>query len=383
MTSDRNNTVLRVAIAGGGTGGHIIPALAIGEGLKDAVARGSRFSEVELLFFGGEYGMERKIIPREGHRLVTLPIRGLQRALTTQNIAQNLILPFRVLASIRQANQELKKFNPHVCVGTGGYASAIPVRQSLKMRIPVVLQEQNSYPGLTTRLFASKAKAVFLTYQDAEPYLKGSKTMLTGNPVRRFGEKASREEAAEHFGLRPELSTLLIVGGSQGARALNQHFGKSIHHYLEKLNMQVLWQCGEADLKKVQVIAEGNPRITVEPFIQKMHLAYSLADLVVCRAGAMTLTELCHFGRPSILVPLPSAAGNHQVHNARSLEKADAAAVLLEEDLDEISMGNLLGSIFTSGEKLKAMGQAAKALSQPEATSTISWRILEIVTLSD
>jgi len=370
--------MLRVAFAGGGTGGHIIPALAIAEELQKCVARESAFSDVEVLFFGSDYGMETRLIPEAGFKLEALPIRGLSRSISLAGLRQNILLPGRMIASIIKANRALRAFNPHITVGTGGYASAIPVRQSLRNNIPIVLQEQNSYPGMVTRLFAPKANQVYLTYEDAKKYLKGSATLLTGNPIRHMGVSSERNEAAETFGLNPDLPTLFILGGSQGARAINRHFVDRISTYLEKLGMQVLWQTGKADFEFCQKQIGTNPRIALKPFINEMDKAYSLADLMVCRAGAMTLTEINYFGLPAILIPLPSAAANHQEFNARSQEKAGAARVLLESELAEGALLPLLTAIFTNKEKLSDMAEASAKLKRPHATQEICDSIISI-----
>lgn len=377
-----SDNILRVAFAGGGTGGHIIPALAIAEKLKEVVARESAFQGVDVLFFGSDYGMETRLIPEAGFNLEALPIRGLSRSLSLAGFKQNLLLPGRLIASIIKANKALRAFNPHITVGTGGYASAVPVRQSLRNNIPVVLQEQNSYPGMVTRLFAPKARKVFLTYEDAKRYLKGSKTQVTGNPIRYSGAHIDRISAAESFGLNPELPTLFILGGSQGARAINRHFVNRISTYLEKLGMQVLWQTGKADFEFCQKQIGSNPRIVLRPFIKEMDKAYSSTDLMVCRAGAMTLTEINHFGLPSILIPLPSAAANHQEFNARSQEKAGAARVILESELSEGAFLPLLTEIFTNKDKLTGMAKASLALKRPKATQEICDCILKIACTS-
>ncbi len=379
MTSDN---ILRVAFAGGGTGGHIIPALAIAERLQKSVAKESAFSDVEFLFFGSDYGMETRLIPDAGFTLEALPIRGLSRSISLTSFKQNMLLPGRMIVSIIKANKALRAFNPHITVGTGGYASAVPVRQSLRNNIPVVLQEQNSYPGMVTRLFAPKAKQVYLTYEDASNYLKGAETILTGNPIRYMGKPIDRAIAAESFGLNPEIPTLFILGGSQGARAINRHFVDRISKYLGKLGMQVLWQTGKADFEFCQKQIGTNPRIVLKPFIKAMDKAYSLADLMVCRAGAMTLTELNHFGLPAILIPLPSAAANHQEFNARSQEKAGAARVILESELAEGAFLPLLTDIFTNKEKLSDMAKASAALKRPAATQEICNNIIKIASTS-
>jgi UDP-N-acetylglucosamine--N-acetylmuramyl-(pentapeptide) pyrophosphoryl-undecaprenol N-acetylglucosamine transferase len=377
-----SNNMLRVAFAGGGTGGHIVPALAIAEGLQAIVAKESAFSDVDVLFFGSDYGMEVSMIPEAGFKLETLPIRGLSRSMSFTGLKQNLLLPGRMIASVIKANRTLRAFDPHITVGTGGYASAVPVRQSLRNNIPIVLQEQNSYPGMVTSLFAPKARQVFLTYADAGQYLKGSNTQLTGNPIRYMGGPGDRIEAAELFGLNPDLPTLFILGGSQGARAINRHFIDRISNYLDKLGMQVLWQTGKADFEFCQKQIGTNPRIVLVPFIKEMDLAYSVADLMVCRAGAMTLTEINHFGLPAILIPLPSAAANHQEFNARSQEKAGAAKVILEPELAEGRFLPLLTEIFTNKEKLSGMAKASAELRRPHATQEICESIIRIASTS-
>lgn len=369
-------------MAGGGTGGHIIPALAIAERLQDTVAKESAFSGVEIMFFGSDYGMETRLIPEAGFKLEALPIRGISRAISLAGFKRNILLPGRMINSIIKANRALRSFDPHITVGTGGYASAVPIRQSFRNNIPIVLQEQNSYPGMVTRLFAPKASQVFLTYEDAKKHLKGDNAILTGNPVRYMGKSIQRNDAAAAFGLDPAVPTLFILGGSQGARAINRHFVERMPSYLEKLGMQVLWQTGKSDFEFCQKQIGTNSRIVLRPFIKEMDKAYSAADLMVCRAGAMTLTEINYFGLPAILIPLPSAAANHQEFNARSQEKAGAARVILESALAEGAFLPLLVDVFTDKEKLSGMAKASDAISRPEATKTICEHIIRIASTS-
>lgn len=379
MTSDRREHTLRVALAGGGTGGHIIPALAIAEQMKQTVASNAVFSDADFLFFGSDYGLETKLIPEAGYNLITLPVRGLSRSFSFQGIKRNLSLPSRLLIAISRANKALQEYQPHILVGTGGYASAIPVRQSLRNRIPVVMQEQNSYPGMVTRLFAQKAAQVFLTYADAEKYLKGARTLLTGNPIREGLKPKPRSEAAAAFGLKEKLPTLFILGGSQGAQAMNRHFISKMGSYLEKLDIQVLWQTGRVDYEHCQRHLGSNPRIKLVAFIEDMAMAYSIANLMVCRAGAMTLTEINHFGLPAILIPLPTAAGNHQEYNARSQEVAGAARIVHESDLGEGAFLPVMTEIFTDKNKLRTMMTASKNLRRSDAASQICEQIIKIV----
>ena len=382
MNIKHSNNTLKIAIAGGGTGGHIIPALAIAEELQRTVSEKSAFTNVDFLFFGSDYGMETRLIPEAGYNLKTLPIRGLSRSLNMQGFKQNLLLPARMLTSILQANKHLREFQPHITVGTGGYASAIPVRQSLRNNIPIVLQEQNSYPGLVTRLFASKVKQIYLTYEDAKKHLKGANTLMTGNPIRNRGVAIERGEAADFFEMDREMPTMFILGGSQGARAINKHFVNKAPLYLEKLGIQILWQTGKADFEFCQKHVGSNSRIKLVPFIQEMEKAYSLADLMVCRAGAMTLTEINNFNLPSILIPLPTAAANHQEHNALSQEAAGAAKVLLEKDLAEGAFLPTIKDIFTNQELITKMANASGSLKKPNATREICANIIRIASTS-
>jgi len=378
LTSDPDSRTLRVVLAGGGTGGHIIPALALAEQLQRMVPSESAFTQVDFLFFGSDYGMETLLVPAAGFNLKTLPIRGLSRSLSLAGLKRNLLLPGRLFVSIIKANQALRAFQPHIAIGTGGYAAAVPIRQALRNNVPVVLQEQNSYPGMVTRVFAPKARAVFLTYADAKKYLKGARTLLTGNPIRQLGTTVDHTEAANFFGLDPERPTVFILGGSQGARAINRHFAKQASLYIEKLGFQLLWQTGKADLEYCQQHVGHNPNIKLLPFIKAMDQAYSLADLMVCRSGAMTLTELNYYGLPAILIPLPSAAANHQEFNARSQEQAGAARVLLEPTLTEGAVFPMLKDLFEQPEQLKAMAAASRGLCKPRATSDICRSIIEI-----
>lgn len=369
---------LRVAIAGGGTGGHIFPGLAIAEGIRSFITTSARFSSVEFVFFGGKFGMENTLVPNAGYRLIPLWIKGFHRTLSFRNILQNLIFPIRVLVANRQARNWLKLFQPHVVIGTGGYASALPIRQAVKLGIPVILQEQNSYPGVVTRRYAAKAKRVFLTYPEAREYLpKSAPGEVVGNPIRPKMRSQDRQVAAEFFGLSPHYTTIFIFGGSQGAHAINLHFKENLHYYLEHFPVQFLWQTGGQDFFRCQQVVAGLERVHTAAFIDEMSMAYSLADVAICRAGAMTLAELTFFGIPAILIPLPGAAANHQEYNARSLEKRGAAKVRLQQELTRENMVNALKDLIMDRDVREAMGRKSLALSQPQATSIIVQTIFD------
>lgn len=363
---------LRIAIAGGGTGGHIFPGLAIAEGIRSFITTSERYSSAEIVFFGSKFGMEKTLVSNAGYRLIPLWIRGFARTLSLRNIFRNLIFPIRVLVANRQARMWLKLFNPHIVVGTGGYASALPIRQAIKMKIPVILQEQNSYPGVVTRRYADKAHQVFLTYPEAKEYLsKNARTEVVGNPIRPKMRRQDSAAAAEFFGLSTHYPTVFIFGGSQGSQAINKHFKAHIKYYLDHFPVQFLWQTGAQDFFNCQQAVDGNERVHVAAFIDEMSMAYSLADVAVCRSGAMTLAELTYFGIPALLIPLPGAAANHQEYNARSLEKRGAAKVLLQNELTPANVVEALKDLIMDREVRDAMGIKSLALSQPQATKVI------------
>ena len=369
---------LRIAIAGGGTGGHIFPGLAIAEGIRSFITTSTRYGSAEIVFIGSKFGMENTIVVNAGYRLISLWIRGFARTLSFQNILRNLIFPIRVFIANRQARAALKQFKPHVVIGTGGYDSALPIRQAIKLKIPVILQEQNSYPGIVTRRYAGKAQQVFLTYPEASDYLSAhAQTKVVGNPIRPKMRRQDRTAAAEFFGLSSHYPSVFIFGGSQGSQAINNHFIAHIQYYLDHFPVQFLWQTGPQDFFNCQQAVEGNDRVHVAAFIDEMSMAYSLADVAVCRSGAMTLAELTYFGIPSLLIPLPGAAANHQEYNARSLEKRGAAKVLLQHELTPQKVIDALKDLIMDREARDAMGKKALALSQPNATNVIVQTIFD------
>lgn len=371
---------LRVAIAGGGTGGHIFPGLAIAEGIRSFITTSTRYNSAEFLFFGSKFGMEQSLVPNAGYRLATLWIRGFARTISLQHILRNLLFPVRVMVASRQARHWLVSFKPHILVGTGGYASALPIRQALKLKIPVILQEQNSYPGLVTRRYAAKATRVFLTYPEAGEFLPSkAQTEVVGNPMRPKMRRQDRQVAAEFFGLSPHYTTIFIFGGSQGSHAINQHFKTHIHYYLEHFPVQFLWQTGAHDFFGCQQSLIDVDRVHVSAFIDEMSMAYSLADIAICRSGAMTLAELTYFGIPALLIPLPTAAANHQEYNARSLEKRGAAKVLRQAELTPEAVVQCLKDVIMDREVRQTMGEKSLSLSQPLATRIIVQTIFNTV----
>jgi len=348
--------------AGGGTGGHLFPALALAEVLK------RRVPTAEIVFWGTSRGLENKIIPNTTYRLEKIPVRGFQRRLTLAN----LVFPFVLLASVAKVGRQFLFRRPRAVLGTGGYVSGPVVFVAWLLWIPVFIQEQNSFPGVTTRLLAKLARRVYLTFETSKKYFKHPKKLLvTGNPIRPEILQADRTAALQKFGLSPEKYTLFVFGGSQGARKINRLLAEILPNLLQDLPLQVIWSTGASDFAEISRKMEGQPNVRVFDFIAEMSLAYAAADLVVCRAGATTLAEITAVGLPSVLIPYPFAAANHQVLNARSLEEAGAAVCLLENELTGEKLAQEIKRLFREPERLKKMAASAKKLARPEAAEVI------------
>lgn len=318
----------RVIISGGGTGGHVFPAIAIANAIKKAAPR------TEILFVGANGRMEMEKVPAAGYKIVGLNISGFQRRLTWKN----LIFPFKVLAALQAAKKIIKDFRPDVVVGVGGYASGPLVRVASRRNIPAVLQEQNSYPGVTNKLLAAKAKVICVAYDGMDRFFPKEKLLFTGNPVRRevINLEGKRPRGLEAFGLDAGKPVVLAVGGSLGARSINE----SVHAGLQKLadqGIQLIWQTGKTYKEQAaEAVAAfpGKGLVTME-FINRMDLAYAVADVVISRAGAIAISELCAVQKPVILVPSPYVAEDHQTHNAMSLVNHQAALLVKEAETGE------------------------------------------------
>jgi UDP-N-acetylglucosamine--N-acetylmuramyl-(pentapeptide) pyrophosphoryl-undecaprenol N-acetylglucosamine transferase len=298
-----------------------------------------------------------------------IPIRGLQRSINIRNILKNLFLPFRIIRCLIKVSSIYKDFKPRLVIGTGGYASAVPlfVAVTQNPKIPIILQEQNSFPGLTTRWFAKKASLIcsaFNVFKD----VPDNEVILTGNPIRSTILNGKKKLAIKDFNLSENKKTLFIFGGSQGSRFLNDSLLKVIRKINFK-NIQIIWQTGDKDFRKYKSLVNKNLKIV--PFINDMASAYTLSDLVVCRSGALTLSELTACGKPSILIPFAAAAGNHQLKNAIALEKNKAAVIIEEKDLSTQILLSTINNLINNDATLKKMSKASKSLGNPHATKTI------------
>ncbi|OIP85239.1 MAG: undecaprenyldiphospho-muramoylpentapeptide beta-N-acetylglucosaminyltransferase [Porphyromonadaceae bacterium CG2_30_38_12] len=315
-------------VSGGGTGGHIFPAISIANALK------KRFPACEILFVGANGRMEMERVPAAGYRIVGLPVSGLDR----KNLLRNVRVLFNLGRSLLQARKIVRSFKPEVAVGVGGYASGPLLRAASKAGIPTLLQEQNSYAGVTNKLLAKKASKICVAYDGMDKFFPADKIVKTGNPIRQdlllVAPKAT--EAYQFFGFTPSKKTLLIVGGSLGARTINQ----SVTAHLETLTtagIQIIWQTGKLYSAQAKVAAEAfqSKALLVTDFVSRMDYAYSIADLVISRAGASSISELCLLAKPTILVPSPNVAEDHQKQNALALVKNDAALMVKDVEANE------------------------------------------------
>ena len=355
---------MKVIISGGGTGGHIFPAIAVAQALKAGDA------SIEILFVGALGRMEMDRVPKSGFDIIGLPVSGFQRKLSLRN----LMFPIRLAASLWKAHRIVRRFRPDVIVGFGGYASGPVAKAGAWNRVPLVLQEQNSFAGVTNRLLARRAEKICVAYEGMERFFDPEKIELTGNPVREDIEfnKSIKEESHEYFGLVQNKKTILIFGGSLGARTLNEAVRHNIHKLGERADLQFIWQVGKyyyEEYKSLEEVRRDNVRLL--PFIDRMDMAYTAADLVVCRAGALTISELCLAGKPAILVPSPNVAEDHQTKNALSLAEREAAWIVKDREAVE-QLGDQILRIIDEPAKLEEVGRNCRGLARTEAARSIA-----------
>lgn len=365
----------KVIISGGGTGGHIFPALAIANEIK------ARFPQAEILFVGAEGKMEMEKIPAAGYKIVGLPIVGLQRKLTLKNF----LLPFKLMKSLLMAKKILKDFRPEVVIGVGGYASGPTLKMAQRLGIPTVIQEQNSFPGKTNRILAKNVSAVCTAYEGLEKVFPADKIHFTGNPVRQELKtlQLSKEEAFACFPeLDPSKRTILVIGGSLGARTMNESVLFAAGRYAEE-GVQVLWQCGkyyfEVMKNEVTKLSVSARPIVLTDFIARMDAAYTLADVIVSRAGALSISELCLVGKPVILVPSPNVSEDHQTKNAMALVKNDAAILVKDAEAKERVMEAAF-EVVKDESKREQLSKAIREMAKPNASSDIVDVIERLVT---
>lgn len=367
---------MKAIISGGGSGGHIFPAVAIAGALK------RRHPDVDILFIGAEGRMEMEKVPAAGYKIEGLPIAGLQRKLTLENIVKNLQLPFKMLKSRRKVKDILRRFAPDIVVGVGGFASEPTLKAAADMGYPTLLQEQNSYAGLTNKMLARNAKKICVAYEGMDRFFPKDKIIFTGNPVRGDIEQmnATREEGCEMFGLNPEGRVLLSVGGSLGARSINQMIISHLHFFKEN-RIQLVWQTGRWMYEEaVSAVKRANVEdwVKVHQFISRMDMAYAAADVVISRAGAIAISELCIVGKPVVLIPSPNVAEDHQTKNALALVDRGAAVMVRDAECDALCLPQVQ-ELFENAAHREAMSVAIKKMAVYGAADKIVDQIDKIV----
>ncbi|MBK9732363.1 MAG: undecaprenyldiphospho-muramoylpentapeptide beta-N-acetylglucosaminyltransferase [Chitinophagaceae bacterium] len=360
---------VKIIISGGGTGGHIFPAIAIANAIRkiDPAA--------DILFIGALGRMEMEKVPKAGYRIEGLPIAGLQRSLSLQN----LLLPFKVINSLMKASSIIKSFKPNVVVGVGGYASGPVLYAGSMSGIPTLIQEQNSFAGITNKILGKRAKRICVAYEGMEQFFPKEKITITGNPVRKdiLNLEGKRAEGLQYFDLNDKRQTILVIGGSLGARTINE----SIQSHLSELmneEVQVLWQTGKRYFEMNATAAKGmEEKIKVKEFIDRMDLAYAVADVVISRAGALSIAELCICKKPCVLVPSPNVAEDHQTKNALALVTKDAALMIKDEEAKEKLIATTL-KLLKDGSLQQKLATNIAQLAKPNADDDIAKLVIQL-----
>ncbi|PTM03837.1 MAG: undecaprenyldiphospho-muramoylpentapeptide beta-N-acetylglucosaminyltransferase [Bacteroidetes bacterium] len=347
-------------LSGGGTGGHIYPAVAIADELK------SRYPDAEFLFVGASDRMEMDKVPQAGYKIEGLWISGIQRKLTLKNLA----FPFKLLISLLRSKKIVKTFKPDVVIGTGGFASGPLLQVATSRKIPSLIQEQNSYPGITNKLLSKKVNTICVAYEGLEKFFPKEKIRLTGNPIRKdlLEVKSKQVEGKDVFKLIHSKHTLLVLGGSLGARRVNQLIEANLDTF-KALNVQVIWQCGKLYYQQYKLYNELD-NVQVHAFLNNMDMAYAAADIIISRAGAISVSELCIVGKPVIFIPSPNVAEDHQTKNAKAVADKNAAILIREKDL-ESDFKNQFTELISNEEKRKELSKNIEALALINATNDI------------
>ena len=366
------NNELRIIISGGGTGGHIFPAVSIANAIK------AKHPDAKILFVGAKGRMEMQRVPAAGYEIKGLPICGFDR----KHLLKNFAVLFRIWKSQRMAKKIIKDFKPMAAVGVGGYASGPTLNVCASKGIPCLIQEQNSYAGVTNKLLAKKAQKICVAYEGMERFFPADKIIMTGNPVRQnvLSTTLTKEEAREQFGLDPEKKTILLVGGSLGARTINESVLQNLD-IIEKSGVQFIWQTGKYYHESIvnQLKDKDLPMLKVTDFISDMGAAYQAADLVISRAGASSISEFCLIGKPVILVPSPNVAEDHQTKNAMALVNKDAAIYVKDADAPAVLIKKAVG-IVEDAQKLASMSENIKKLGLKNSADVIADEVIKLAT---
>ncbi len=360
-----------IILSGGGTGGHIFPAVSIARKLKELLP------DADILFVGAKGKMEMEKVPQAGFPIKGLPVSGFHRRLTLKNIT----FIFKLIASLIKANKIIKNYNPDLVIGTGGFASGPIVKAASRRGIPCLLQEQNAFPGVTNRMLGKKVNTICVAHDGLQQYFPASKIRLTGNPVREdiIKHTGNRTEALELFGIKDGRPVIFAFGGSLGARTINQSIEANLRDIVSN-DFNLIWQTGTSffETARIAALKEGSGKIKVQEFIYRMDLAYELADIIISRAGAISISELCIVGKPVILVPYPHAAGDHQKKNAMSLVDKNAA-LMIEDQKSKDELVKETVALLNDKDRMLALGSNIKTMAMPEATLKIAQEAIELL----
>jgi len=361
----------KIIISGGGSGGHIFPAIAIANALKELD------DTIDILFVGAKGKMEMDRVPKAGYPIKGLWISGFQRKLTTRN----LMFPFKLISSWFKAYRIVRKFKPDAAVGVGGYASGPTLDVAARLGVPTLVQEQNSYAGITNRLLANKVKKVCVAYEGLERFFPKDKIIFTGNPIRQEITKieGKRAEAIKHFDLDPTKKTIVVVGGSLGARTLNNAMENSFDLIAKSQDVQIVWQAGKLYIEEFLKKETGQlPNVKLMKFIDRMDLAYAAADVVISRAGAATISELCLVKKPSILIPSPNVSEDHQTKNAMALVEKDAALMVNDKEASATMIQTAL-DLLNNEKQLKSISENVGKLGMKNSAERIAKEVLDMI----
>ncbi len=359
---------MKVIISGGGTGGHIFPAISIANALME------RDASTEILFVGAEGKMEMEKVPAAGYKIVGLPVAGFQRRLTYKN----LTFFFKLAASMLKARKVVKDFNPDVVVGVGGYASGPVLRVASNKNIPSIIQEQNSFPGVTNRILSKKVNKICVAYPEMERFFPVEKIVLTGNPVRQnLLKETDRVEAAKYFGLDPDKKVVFVTGGSLGARTINEGIQANYQKFIDE-GVQLIWQTGKYYYDQIKSQVQESDDLKILAFVDKMEAAFTLADVVVSRAGASSISEMALLKKAAIYVPSPNVSEDHQTKNAMSLVKEDAALMVKDGEVKEKLVQEVVG-LIKDEEKRSVLMQNVTKFAKPDAANEIVDELLKLV----
>ena len=359
---------LKFILSGGGTGGHIYPAIAIANELK------MRFPDCEILFVGANNKMEMQKVPQAGYKIIGLWIAGIQRRLTLDNS----LFPVKLITSLLKSRTIIRNFKPDVVIGTGGFASGPLLRVAAIAGIPTLIQEQNSYPGITNKWLSRKANKICVAYENLEQFFPKNKIIMTGNPIRQdlIDIKGKRKEAKEYFNLSEDKKTLLVLGGSLGARRINQLIAKELVNFSSQ-NVQIIWQCGKLYFEEYKHYSD-NKNVQVLAFIDRMDLVYASADIVISRSGASSVSELCLVGKPVIFIPSPNVAEDHQTKNAKAVVDKNGALLIKENELDTRFI-TVFNNLLSNQNLQNELSENILKLAKTNATQDIVDEIIKLI----